>query len=312
MFQKITICKNTIREFENSSKLEWLETNGIGGYSSSTVSGANTRRYHGLLVANIKEQLERKVLLSKLEEKVFVAGKEYELACNQYPGVIHPSGYKFIDSFCLNPFPTYTFSTDDFVLEKQIFIVHEMNRTVISYRLISAKSEVKLEIKPMVCERNFHHLQKEDKDFNSSVHKVEDGVMMKPYNENIYLIAKKAIFKKDGYWYKNFEYAQEMLRGLDFQEDLFSPGYFEVKLNQSDEFSIIASTDYPENFDYKAARKEEIKRRERIIQNPLISDKVEKLEKLFSKIFIRSLLLAADSFLIKKASDRSVVSIARF
>ena len=38
------------RDLARALELEWLETNGLGGYASSTVAGANTRRYHALLV----------------------------------------------------------------------------------------------------------------------------------------------------------------------------------------------------------------------------------------------------------------------
>ena len=47
---------------EVASGREWLETNGIGGYASSTIVGLNTRRYHGLLVAATKPPVGRMVL----------------------------------------------------------------------------------------------------------------------------------------------------------------------------------------------------------------------------------------------------------
>jgi hypothetical protein len=41
------------------SSNEWLETNGIGGFSSSTISGLNTQRYHCLLTAATKRSFIR-------------------------------------------------------------------------------------------------------------------------------------------------------------------------------------------------------------------------------------------------------------
>ncbi|MBC7796316.1 MAG: glycogen debranching enzyme N-terminal domain-containing protein, partial [Pyrinomonadaceae bacterium] len=58
------ICQNV----QESATREWLETNGIGGFSSGTISGINTRRYHGLLIAATKPPVGRAVLLSKFEE----------------------------------------------------------------------------------------------------------------------------------------------------------------------------------------------------------------------------------------------------
>ena len=50
-------------ELEECLKREWIITNGIGGYSSSTIIGANTRRYHGLLVAPLTPPARRRVIL---------------------------------------------------------------------------------------------------------------------------------------------------------------------------------------------------------------------------------------------------------
>src|ERR1017187_1830210 len=83
---------------------EWLETNGLGGYASSTKCGMNTRRYHGLLVAATKPPVGRMVLLSKLEETLTVDGKSYQLSVNQYPGAVHPRGDVYLKQFRLDPF----------------------------------------------------------------------------------------------------------------------------------------------------------------------------------------------------------------
>jgi predicted glycogen debranching enzyme len=75
------------------SAKEYLLTNGIGGYCSSSFSGANTRRYHGLLVDSFNPPTDRKVLVSKMEEKIVVDEGEYGSWANQYPCTIHPTGF---------------------------------------------------------------------------------------------------------------------------------------------------------------------------------------------------------------------------
>ena len=79
------ICNN----FESATSREWLETNGIGGFATGTISGANTRRYHGILTAATKPPLGRITMLSKFEETLIIDGKSYELSSNQYPGAIY-------------------------------------------------------------------------------------------------------------------------------------------------------------------------------------------------------------------------------
>src|SRR3954465_6833304 len=119
----LTINKLDCNDFTSTIQKEWLITNGIGGYASSTVSGANSRRYHGLLVAATHPPVGRLVMLSKLEDAVLVDGTRFELATNLYgEGVVHPNGYQNLGQFRLDPFPIYTYVNDRFVLEKSIYM----------------------------------------------------------------------------------------------------------------------------------------------------------------------------------------------
>src|SRR5215470_5752087 len=101
---------NICADFPQATSREWLETNGLGGFASSTISGVNTRRYHALLIAATKPPLGRMVLLSKFEETLVINGARYELSANQYPGVVHPQGFRYLKGFRLDPFPISTFN----------------------------------------------------------------------------------------------------------------------------------------------------------------------------------------------------------
>jgi len=70
----MVIPREICRDLSAALSREWIVTNGIGGYASSTITGANTRRYHGLLVAALKPPAARTVLLSKLDEEVEASG----------------------------------------------------------------------------------------------------------------------------------------------------------------------------------------------------------------------------------------------
>src|SRR5678809_872176 len=126
----IRIDQNTCRDLDQARKLEWLETNGLGGFSSSSIVGLNTRRYHGLLTAATKPPVGRMVLLSKFEETLLINGRRYELSANQYPGVIHPQGFTYQTGFRLDPFPTFTYEIEGARLEKSVFMVRGENTTV--------------------------------------------------------------------------------------------------------------------------------------------------------------------------------------
>src|SRR2546425_5184370 len=102
---KQEICGN----LDAALRREWLETNGLGGFASSTITGLNTRRYHGLLTAATTPPTGRVLLLSKLEETVIIGEERYELGSNQYPGAIHPPGFQYLKQFRLDPFPTFSY-----------------------------------------------------------------------------------------------------------------------------------------------------------------------------------------------------------
>src|SRR5688572_25902835 len=99
---------------ETALTREWLETNGLGGFASSTIVGLNTRRYHGLLIAAIQPPVGRYSLLSKLEETLIIDEVRYDFSANRYPGFIHPNGYRYLREFRLDPFPVFTYHIGDY------------------------------------------------------------------------------------------------------------------------------------------------------------------------------------------------------
>src|SRR5579862_144205 len=141
-----------------ASSREWLETNGIGGFASSTIIGLNTRRYHGLLTAAIKPPVGRVVLLSKVEETLVIDSARFELSANQYQGAIHPRGYVYLNSFRLDPFPVFTYRVQDIQIEKSVFLVHGENTVVVRYALLGdpGSRSCALEVRPLVAFRDFH------------------------------------------------------------------------------------------------------------------------------------------------------------
>src|SRR6266545_2223758 len=120
----IQFGRNICNDLDSAASREWLETNGLGGFASSTIAGMNTRRYHGLLTAATKPPLGRVLLLSKLEETLIAGTERYELSVNRYPGVVHPRGYRYLKEFRLDPFPVFTFELAGLELEKRVFMAH--------------------------------------------------------------------------------------------------------------------------------------------------------------------------------------------
>ena len=159
---------------------EWLDTNGIGGFASSTIIGANTRRYHGLLTAALQPPVGRTLLLSKLEETVFVDSESFELGVNIYSGATHPEGYSFLTCFRLDPFPVFTYEAAGAVLEKRVFLVHRENTTVIEYENVG-DTPCELELRPLLAFRDYHSTTRANAAFNPELTGTADQISIQPY-----------------------------------------------------------------------------------------------------------------------------------
>src|SRR5215211_1614768 len=167
---------------------EWLETNGLGGYSSSSIVGLNTRRYHGLLVAATKPPVGRLVLLSKLEEILILDGERYELSANQYPGAVHPQGFQYQTGFRIDPFPKFTYEIQGVRLEKSVFMVQGENTTLVQYDIFKKQSHadsssIRLELRPFIAFRDYHSTTHENGVLNPHVETEKGLTTIKPYGD---------------------------------------------------------------------------------------------------------------------------------
>ncbi|MBN1458115.1 MAG: glycogen debranching enzyme family protein [Armatimonadetes bacterium] len=272
---------------------EWLETNGLGSYASGTVAGAHTRRYHGLLVAALRPPTARTLLLSKLEETLVVGDDEYDLSANQYPGAIHPQGYRHLTEFRLDPFPTFRYEVAGgaVCLEKHIAMCRGRNLVVVEYRILAAPGSVSLVVRPLLNCRDYHHLMRENDQFDTTVRVsgARDLTIMQPYPgvPPLHLQFAGAYFEEWGDWYRNFEYGQEAARGPDYHEDQCSPGFFTCTLEAGETRHIIASIEPFDDFEPRKALGDEAARRQQLTRT--WSD---------SPPEIRSLVSASDAFLV--------------
>ena len=291
-----SLCSN----LDTALSREWLETNGIGGFASSTVAGVNTRRYHGLLVAATHPPVGRLVLLSKFEEKLIVDGEVFELSANQYPGVVQPRGFEFLQEFRLDPFPTFVFEVGGVRLTKTIFMVHGENSVVAQYGLSPGASvkSVLLELRPLIAFRDYHSLSQENEALNT-VMVVEQGIVsFTPYASlpTLYLAHNATYVGTEGAWYREFQYEVERERGLEFSEDLFQPGLLQFNLADTPA-TVIASTQPGNAADVGLYRANEIQRRQSVIAQAGFADEAGK-----------TLAIAADQFIVSRGNDKTVIA----
>jgi predicted glycogen debranching enzyme len=308
----IKFDKDILSNLEASQSREWLETNGLGGFASSSIIGLNTRRYHGLLTAATKPPVGRIVMLSKLEETLIVNGRRYELSANQYSGAVHPQGFQFQTGFRLDPFPVFTYEVEGLQIEKSVFMVQGQNTTVVQYELqpralhdtrptarVGEFGSVKLEIRPLIAFRDYHSTTHENGALNSNV-EAEDGVTsVQPYGDlpTLHLAHDFADLDINGYWYRDFEYSLERERGLDFAEDLFNPFALTFDLGRHAQARIMASTARHDIRTADSYRDAEINRRKTIDSaSPAPND------------LVRRLAAAADQFIVARGAQKTVIA----
>ena len=220
---------------------EWLETDGAGGWASSTLSGAHSRRYHGLLVAAVNAPAERKVLLSKLNEKIICGNQEFDLSCDQYVGGGKPIGLEYLQEFKKDIFPEWIYTCGDIKLKKTVIAIRSDAVIIVQYQLLIAPSPIILELLPLVAGRDYHGLMHANKSIHEKAELSAGLFSFQPYDcdTRFYIQHETLEFEDKPLWYYNFSYQAEQDRGQDFTEDLFTPGVLRVHMKPGDIIELV-------------------------------------------------------------------------
>ncbi len=275
-------------------KKEWLLTNGLGGFASSTIIGENTRRYHGLLFAALQPPVDRRLLVAKLDEDIFVNEQCYSLGTNRVKSGYAQEGFRHLVNFQRYPFPTYTYQVGGILVIKTVIMIHGQNRTVVHYRIVNQfQLDVKMHIYPLVNCRDFHHVTNvNDWPFHQTFANIRQ-VGIAPYEDSpqIYLASDRAQYTQSPSWYQDMYYSLEDYRGLSCYEDHFIPGHFSFSSRSSQEFSVTLSTAKISDFDYEEVFKVEDERNKMLLEQAGYADD-----------FVQNLVLAADDFVVESIS----------
>ena len=295
-------------ELDKALEKEWIITNGIGGFASSTIIGANTRKYHGLLVSPIIPPARRRLILSKLDESIEVGGIKYELFTNVGKNYIS-QGYKYQESFSKELLPTFEYKVEDVVITKTICMEHFKNTVGVYYKIRNGAKHSKLILAPVMNFRNAHGINK-DHQFKLKQQMRNKKLEVEIDDGNpIYITINDGnyIEHKDDIFYNMF-YIEEEKRGFEPEENHVVPGRYEIEIdpNEEKEISFICSTE--ENIEELDARalilKETIRMTKIFNKSGLLgSDKDE---------LIKTFLIATDNFIIKRPLFNTYSAIAGY
>jgi len=225
------------------ARAEWIAGNGAGAYASSTVALMHTRRYHGLLVAALEPPLKRTVVVSHVDTRLQDGAHEIELASHQFPTVPPREGYRYLQWFHQDPLPRWTYGLARGTLEKTLALVRGANALVIRY-VWSGAAPIPMSARPLLAMRDHHGL--------THVHgAMIQRVLLRPREVCVQPLRSlpKVVFRHAGTfvgspdWWHRFEYLDEQDRGLEFQEDLWSPGVFRLTLQPDVPQYIVVGLD---------------------------------------------------------------------
>lgn len=297
--------KEAWRTFERGCEREWLVTNGLGGFASGTLIGVNTRRYHGLLIAALAPPVRRCLYLAKLEERITTGGLYYDLSVNCVANGLTGNGFVHLQRAEIDPFPEFIYSFGHILLRKTIFMPYGVNATVVMYRIYNGGPPAGLELVPFVNFRDYH-----GNSFRGQIEvdqePVAGGVAITVREDVPPLVLRTSSgdYVASPDWFYGMRYPAEEERGLNPWEDHFLPGSFKVELPPEAEklVAVVASAgDGPEPAKAERLLAKEVKRIQAFEKLPGLTDP-----------FARSLVRAADAFLVARAEQNTHTIVAGY
>lgn len=296
-------CQNDIFSLLNR---EWLITNGLGGYSSGTLAGALTRRYHALLVAALDAPYGRTAFLNNLLERIdFLNGTHFYLGAEQPIDeqiIVHCAPH-LAEFSLINGIPTWKFNINDTVIEKKILMPHLQNTVMISYTAVKAPAPVTINLRPFI------HIRPHNAPFGASLIKhyllTADGCKYEIYGDSklphlkLLLGGNNSRLILDGGTTQEIMHVIEAERGYDALSSLWTPGFFSANLSDGESVTLTASCEpwdtvmaiTPEQaLELESARKHDL---------------IKKTDTSLHKGLPAELILAADQFIVSTSGRKT-------
>ena len=303
-------------EFEKALKQDWIITNGLGGYSSSSILGINTRKYHGLLVAPLNPPGNRNLILSKVDESFESGGQEYPIYSNIGKDYIS-KGYQYLKSFEKEYIPIFTYEVDGAIIKKYICMEHGKNTVCVLYNIKNNEKRTKFKIAPIVNFRDFHSTTP-NAEFNLKQEIKDTKVKMIINNQGqtpIYMKTSEGKYVEHfNDTFRNMYYLEEEKRGQGAEENLAVPGVFEIKLRANEEKFITFICSLEENIDELDGKniinKEIVRITSTLYDSYLLDPKKEYSDKY--KTLMRDYIIASDNFVVYRPAFALYTIIAGY
>lgn len=290
----ITIHNRTPENHSSLTALEWLETNGKGGFASGTLSGIQTRKYHGLFIPALTPPINRTVLVSSIIEKIIVDGKEVEFSTNNFGGVVVPDSPSYLNFFEKQYVPHFVYEIEGVTFSKEILCIHEQDVVLLKYKILSKPKSIKsvhFSFSPLITNREIHNIEhnpqfKEIKCVHDTFEIDYPGI-----EKSLLISMKDCKVGGTPELFHNFFYETEHRRGYDAQENLWCCGQMLTqKWTEGDEQYLSISLGELSEESAKLWEEEITRRKENIPGS--------------SSDIYTQLLLSAEQFIVKTNDEK--------
>ncbi|MCA9627816.1 MAG: glycogen debranching enzyme family protein, partial [Myxococcales bacterium] len=276
------------------AEAEWLHTNGAGAYAMSTVALSHTRRYHGLLVAALSPPLDRHVILSHAETEVEIGKRSHRLAAHRFPGVAPMPGYRQLEEFAQAPLPHWRYRLGKASFNRRLALVRGKNALVLSYGLSGVRSAI-LKVRPLLSLRPMHELTREHGGMLQTVALRPRQVQIQPRPDLPQIhFEHEGLFVGSPDWWRRFEYSSD--DHDETTEDLWTPGVFEMEIQDGQTIYLTVSVGEPLQGDPAALMRET---EEHLLAQDPGEERPDAVRKLF---------LAADQFCAENCDRPAVIA----
>ena len=291
-------------DFKDAVNKEWIITNGLGGFASSTIIGANTRKYHGLLVAPLNPPAQRCMLVSKVDESLEIDGVDYKLYTNMCRNYIS-EGYKYQISFEKEEVPVFKYLLDGIEIEKSICMEYRKNVSIVLYKIKNSSKKIKLRLTPLLNNRDFHSVSFNKSFFiNQTVNNRLVDVVIDNSNHHIFMNCSEGKYIiKENDSFKNMYYMEEEKRGLASEENHAISGYYEIEIDPNEEKYITFACSLDEiKIDRKDGQKIIANEKKRIKQL------IDKSDLKGDEDLIKKYIIASDNFVVSRKNLLTLIA----
>ena len=247
------------------------------------------------------------VLVNGIEAWLETAGGRFALSAQRYtPDVTHPDGHLRIVDFRIDPWPTWTFRAEDGTeVSQEVVACHERGHVIVRWHLrslplvgrgggrgpksVRTGQPVRLIVRPLLSGRDYHALHRENPGFDFTAEATGARVLWRPYPGVPAISAViDGSYRHEPAWYRSFQYDAERERGLDFTEDLASPGVFTWAMNSGDATLILSAGEVSPDLDAVWLLDAEAQRRRRRFESQLQR--------------------AADAYVVRRGAGKTIVA----